>query len=166
MEPKTKKKSPIAIIIASVVTLAVAVGLIVFFITRNSGEDPINDAYFKSNDKRLVYTTEIKDRSENYNATKIHEVYKIDGETVKNYSFFYEYQDEYSANKALENVRKSVWNDEDVTTVELYGKFIGIVYDDEKVEKLTASDIREDISRKEAYDRGVKNNDNIGEKEF
>ena len=158
MEPeaKSKKSNKKLFIIIGAVLVAAIVGVAVFLLTRNKNDETINEAYFKSNDYRLVYSAEITNTEINYGAIKLHQVYKIDGETVTDYTLFYEFKDDYSAEKAQQTIKAAVWNDDSIKKVDLYGKYVGIVFDEEYTEDLTATAVREDIAEREAYDEYVK----------
>lgn len=164
MEPTPKKKNIKAIAIAAIAAVVVIAAIVVAAILMNQ-EPPIGDAYFKTAGNRLVYTAEIKNTEVNFNAVKMHQVYKVDGETVRNYSLFYEFKDDYSANKALESIKSSVSRDVDVANVEIYGKYVGIIYEDDLLENTTTTEIREEIKQKEAYDLYMNNRGGIKEEE-
>ena len=159
MEPeaKSKKSNKKLFIIIGAVLVAAIIGVAVFLFIKNSNDDTIGDGYFKTNGRRLVYSVEVEKSDTNYGAVKLHQVYKIDGESVTDYTMFYEFKDEYSASKAQQTIKASAWNDDSIKSVDLYGKYVGVVFDEELYEDLTASDVRSDIAEREAYNEMMKN---------
>lgn len=147
MNKKISSKLPL--IITIIVAVVAIVAVVVVVLVKNLNNDVINDAYFKTNDKRVVLTEEIANNNDEdseglyYGAIRVHQVYETEGDSIKNLTIYYEFSNAYRAEKAYNNVLEDVKNDPALVGATLNGKYVGIEMAEERYEGSTAKQVRD-----------------------
>lgn len=149
MEEKKKSKSKLIIIVA--VALAVIAAVVAVIIINLNKEEVINDDYFHSTGNRLVYEAKYNDETMSYGANRVFDVYKYEGDEVKDYTVYYEYNDDYGASKALSKITAATKGDKYIGEIKQVGKYVAEVHSDEFLMYMSIEEIREDIESKQNY---------------
>lgn len=142
------------------VALIVAIVLIVVFVVKPGGAGGLSDAYFVSDDNKLVMTLESDEASydeDEYAPAKSHMVYYKSGNDITGVSVFYEYKDEATAKLANDHISDE--SRAEAKEIKLRGKYIEIVMKDETYSDTTAEEIEQQIKfiemlREMDYDDG------------
>ena len=134
-------------ICCGVVALIVAIVLIVVFVAKPGGAGgDLSDAYFVSDDSKLVMTLESDEASydeEEYAPAKSHMVYYKSGDKITGVSVFYEYKDEATAKLANDHISDE--SRAEAKEIKLRGKYIEIVMKEDTYSDTTADEIKQQI---------------------
>lgn len=128
------------------VALIVAIILIVVFVVKPGGAGGLSDAYFVSDDNKLVMTLESDEASydeDEYAPAKSHMVYYKSDNKITGVSVFYEYKDEATAKLANDHISEE--SRAEAKEIKLRGKYIEIVMKDETYSDTTAEEIQQQI---------------------
>ncbi len=145
-----KKKDNKNVIIGSICAVVVVVVIvIVAVVLATSGGNRLGDDYFKSDGQKYVLTIEtdqttIEDTEEAYVPVKTHLVYAYSGDAITGLKMYYEYADEATAKKALEEMKASA-GDEEIGEVATEGKYVIITAPEDQYKNLTAADVKAQI---------------------
>ena len=142
------EKKFIAVVIATGLGTVVLFVLIYFVFF---GSSTINDNYFINSDSRIVSTSAIPSKKLAYGATKIHKVYEVNGEEVKSYKLYYEFENSREASQKIEEVKRKVLEDTAMVSAEQNGKYIIITMSDAFYKGNTASGIRRVVEESEKH---------------
>lgn len=146
-DAKKNNKGLIIGICCGVVALIIAIVLIVIFVIKPGGlGGSLSDAYFVSDDTKLVMTLDSEQASfddEEYAPAKSHMVYYYSGDKVTGMSVFYEYGDEATAKLAYDHI------DDDARAeakeIKIRGKYIEVVMKEDSYSEATPEEIKQQI---------------------
>lgn len=146
-DAKKNNKGLIIGICCGVVALIIAIVLIVIFVVKPGGlGGSLSDAYFVSDDTKLVMTLDSEQASfddEEYAPAKSHMVYYYSGDKVTGMSVFYEYGDEATAKLAYDHI------DDDARAeakeIKIRGKYIEVVMKEDSYSDSTPEEIKQQI---------------------
>lgn len=146
-EKATKsKKDNKNLIVGCLAALAVVIVIIitVVLVTNNSG---LNDNYFVSDDTKYVITYEAdeSDEEDEYSPIKTHVVYTYKDDTITGMKTYYAYANEATAKTAYDTLKGIIDDDDEISSIELNGKYIVITASEDSYKDLTASDVKEQI---------------------
>ena len=144
---KKNNKGLIIGICCGVVALIIAIVLIVIFVVKPGGlGGSLSDAYFVSDDTKLVMTLDSEQASfedEEYAPAKSHMVYYYSGDKVTGMSVFYEYGDEATAKLAYDHI------DDDARAeakeIKIRGKYIEVVMKEDSYSEATPEEVKQQI---------------------
>ena len=149
MADKSKKDNKNVIIGVVCAVVAVIVIAIIAAVVATSGKSGLSDVYFQSDGQKYVLTIEtdqtaIEETDEAYVPVKTHLVYTYSGDQITGLKLYYEYADEDTAKKALEEM-KSAAGSEDLGEVVVEGKYVIATAPEDQYKDLTASDVKAQI---------------------
>ena len=158
MEPqntnqKPSKKFPKKFIVIGVaVIVAVVAAVIVALCLKNRIDDTVNEAYFQTNDRRIVDKTDVSEsHSIYYGANTIYQVYTIEDNKIIKHEFFYEFGDDYAASKQFGAIKNSAGYNHEIQDVKLYGKYVSLEYYEEEYMYTSPDEVREELRMKQYY---------------
>ncbi|MBR3248977.1 hypothetical protein IKF89_03035 [Candidatus Saccharibacteria bacterium] len=144
-----KKKDNKNVIIGSICAVVVVVVIvIVAVVLATSGGNRLNDNYFQSDGQKYVLTietdqTSIEGTDEQYVPVKTHLVYTYSGDDITGLKLYYEYADENTAKKALEEMKAAAGNELGEAVIE--GKYVIATAPEEQYKDLKAADVKAQI---------------------
>lgn len=140
------KKDNKSLIIGICTALAVIIIAVVAIIFINKGPVVINDAYFVSDDSKLVLNIkrELLNEDEPYTPLVSHVVYAYSGETITDKTVYFEYEDNAAAQAAYDYLEEaealSAFN-----SAKVEGKYFIYKADKEEYADKTVESVKEDI---------------------
>lgn len=135
------------VIVAIIVIIIAAVA-----ISSNSG---LNDSYFKSDDSKYVLTIDqdelmiSEDEEANYASKKVHIVYEYKDDAITGMKIYYEYADNETAMKALDDIKENQ-DIESYKELVVDGKYVVATVNESEYEGATVSDVKSQIEAHEA----------------
>lgn len=146
---KDNKGAIIGICSAIVVLVVVIVAVVLATGGVNGG---LNDSYFVSDDTKYVLTAEADEMygdetNDEHIPIRTHVVYTYSGDDITGMTTYAEYADNAAAKAALDAMAEA---GEDVTGIEVNGKYLVMVMDESAYEGVTAGDVKQVIELREA----------------
>ena len=148
---RTKKDNKNMVIVGACAAVVVVVIITVAIVLAISG-NKINDDYFVSDGSKYVLTLDSddyefdEDESE-YVPLRTHMVYTYSGDEITGLKTYAEYADEAAAKTAFQAMKDA---DEDLTNVEIVGKYLVQTATEDQYEGMTASDVKKEIELMES----------------
>ena len=163
MADRSKKDNKNVIVGSICAVVVVVVVVIVAIVLATSGGNRLNDNYFQSDGQKYVLTIEtdqaaIENTEEAYVPIKTHLVYTYSDNKITGLKYYYEYADEDTAKKALEEMQKSAGNE--VGEIAAEGKYLIITAPEDQYKDLTAADVKTQIEFMESLKKA--NSENRG----
>ena len=153
-----KNRKKIIIICACAIAVIAAAITTTIIVLNNRTDDTVNDAYFVTNDRRIVDKTTLSETSSSsYGAVATYQVYTVENNEIIKHELFYEFKDDYAAGKYLDSIRESASYNRDIKDVKQYSKYVALEFFEEEFFGLTPADIKEEIELKKQYEENKKN---------